>query len=312
MGRVRKDSVHDSSFANNKPAKLSTKKLTTNNLCTKCKKEERRQNDTCTICNLPSFSLPKLQKISNVQITTFAYLIQALMDGGYNATVVQSDDNGEFSGDYYCLQCKELDILEHSSSEKEYTPNRKLSISSASSSRSSGSTSHKKLKSNNGTSHIPSPEPYILDNGTNSTTEAEHDNNNHSPHGVQGLQTQSKPTCKLQKITSPTKRSNSQGNNEVERQETVSITTSTVSVSETTLFHPYNFPNPISYNRALLRVAQIREFILTHCPAATRVESIDGAENSNNRPVSLKLAEELWKKMERLEKTHDRRKYNKQ
>ncbi|CAG8728146.1 4494_t:CDS:2, partial [Racocetra fulgida] len=69
--------------------------------------------------------------------------------------------------------------------EKEYTPNRKLSISSASSSRSSGSTSHKKLKSNNGTSHIPSPEPYILENGTNSTTEAEHDNNNHSPHGVQ-------------------------------------------------------------------------------------------------------------------------------
>ncbi|CAG8663511.1 13200_t:CDS:2 [Cetraspora pellucida] len=295
MGRVRKDSVHDSSFANNKPAKLSTKKLTTNNLCTKCKKEENKIG-TCTIYK-PTFVLtPELQKISNVQIITFAYFIQALMDGGYNATVVQS----------------ELDILEHSSSEKEYTPNRKLSISSASSSRSSGSTSHKKLKSNNGMSHIPSPEPYILENGTNPTTEAEHDNNNHSPHGVQGSQTQSKPTCKLQKITSPTKRSNSQGNDEVERQETVSITTSTVSVSETTYFHPYTFPNPISYNRALLRVAQIREFILTHCPAATRMESVDGAENSNNRPVSLKLAEELWKKMERLEKTHDRRKYNKQ
>ncbi|KAF0391978.1 hypothetical protein F8M41_010712 [Gigaspora margarita] len=285
MGRVRKDSVHDSSFANNKTAKLSAKKLTTNNLCTKCKKEESVDGRwiQCDRC----------------------------LKWYHTACVrIQLDDNGEFSEDYYCIQCRELDILEHSSSEKEYTPSRKLSISSASSSRSSGSTSHKKLKSNNGTSHIPSPEPYILENGTNSTTEAEHDNNNHSPHVIQGSQTQSKPTCKLQKITSPTKRSNHHGNNEVERQETVSITTSTVSVSETTIFHPYNFPNPISYNRALLRVAQIREFILTHCPAATKMENADGAENGGNRPVSLQLAEELWKKMEKLEKTHDRRKYN--
>ncbi|CAG8750971.1 35692_t:CDS:2 [Gigaspora margarita] len=256
MGRVRKDSVHDSSFANNKTAKLSAKKLTTNNLCTKCKKEESVDGRwiQCDRC----------------------------LKWYHTACVrIQLDDNGEFSEDYYCIQCRELDILEHSSSEKEYTPSRKLSISSASSSRSSGSTSHKKLKSNNGTSHIPSPEPYILENGTNSTTEAEHDNNNHSPHVIQ-----------------------------VERQETVSITTSTVSVSETTIFHPYNFPNPISYNRALLRVAQIREFILTHCPAATKMENADGAENGGNRPVSLQLAEELWKKMEKLEKTHDRRKYN--
>ncbi|CAI2184237.1 6817_t:CDS:2 [Funneliformis geosporum] len=66
---------------------------------------------------------------------------------------------------------------------------------------------------------------------------------------------------------------------------------------------PYDWPNPVPYSRAVIRMSQIREFILTHCPKAAAVGIID--DTPEPKPKSLQIAEDLWKKLDSLEQKYN-------
>ncbi|CAG8559107.1 4308_t:CDS:2 [Acaulospora colombiana] len=216
------------------------------------------------------------------------------------------------------------------------------------SSRSSGS-SHKKLKTSNGSVSRITPPPFepsapSEDHDDIETIEVEKDQTTLNLHdNISSTDINELPkrqTCKFQKNGISQKLNNnhnfndnsvtvSNGNGHGGRKEkrTSFVTTTTTDAELPILFHPYNWSHPVSYNRALHRVAQIREFILTHCPAAAsssplssssvngvKVNGIgidvmeDIVENTNFPESSIRIAIDLWNKLERLEKSYNKKK----
>lgn len=103
-----------------------------------------------------------------------------------------------------------------------------------------------------------------------------------------------KKKCKLQKYETPLRPSNVN----VEIRQLFET-----SVSDKPISRPYDWPNPVPYSRAIIRMSQIREFILTHCPKAVAV-GMDIDDSSEPKPKSLQMAEDLWKKLDLLEQKY--------
>jgi len=131
-----------------------------------------------------------------------------------------------------------------------------------------------------------------------------HDNNHNHNHIHRNFnnnhdeETPKKKKCKLQKYESPLRPSNV--NVEIRRL----FETSKFSVSDKPISRPYDWPNPVPYSRAIIRMSQIREFILTHCPKAVAV-GMDIDDSSEPKPKSLQMAEDLWKKLDLLEQKYN-------
>ncbi|CAG8490144.1 313_t:CDS:2 [Diversispora eburnea] len=180
---------------------------------------------------------------------------------------IQLDDNGEFSGDYYCRECRRSTKHEHSPTDRECKQVRRLSISSAGSSRSSGS-SYKKLKNSDGSSSLRMPSPHHLDHlSEQPIVSLSFNNNNHNHYinytngngqnnqngqnglngnGQSGSGRKDRKTNNSNNSSSLSSSSNANKNNIMDTTET-----------PIPMFHSYNWPHPVSYNRALHRVAQI-------------------------------------------------------
>ncbi|CAG8437762.1 3826_t:CDS:2 [Funneliformis caledonium] len=262
-----------------------------NNLCAKCKKEESFDGrwircDKCTLWY-------------------------------HTACVrIQLNDNGEFYGDYYCQLCTGVPdpiVQEFRPSEEDCEPNSRLSPSSSTSS-SSGASGPPTKKFKTGSSH-PTPTQFPLSPSTSTPMEMEimkcemgknnkhnhnlnhihHNSNNNNDHGVE--ETPKKKKCKLQKHESPLRPSNV--NVEIHRL----FETSKFLIPDKPISRPYDWPNPVPYSRAVIRMSQIREFILTHCPKAAAVGIID--DSQEHKPKSLQIAEDLWKKLDSLEQKYN-------
>jgi len=125
-----------------------------------------------------------------------------------------------------------------------------------------------------------------------------HNSNKNNNHGVEEIPKKKK--CRLQKHDSPLRPSN------VNVEIRSLFETSKFSVPDKPISRPYDWPNPVPYSRAIIRMSQIREFILTHCPKAVAVGmDIDIDDSSEPKPKSLQMAEDLWKKLDLLEQKYN-------
>ncbi|CAG8586612.1 17711_t:CDS:2 [Acaulospora morrowiae] len=360
MGRVRRDSLATaeetidgkavSIDSKDSLSKFKDSTFVNSSFCTKCKKEESEYwfSKFFLLSSLPARSkVVFLQRIDGRWIQC-----DKCLKWYHTACVrIQLDNNGKFSGDYYCRECRRLAKQakrETSPNERDCKTSRRLSVSSAGSSRSSEG-SHKKLKTSNGSASRMTPP--LSESSTSSgdhngvgAMEIEVDQaapNRHDNFDNSNVnESQKKQTCKLQKNGPPQKPNNIHYINDhpatipnghglghggrKEKKPSFSTTTNDAAESPI-LFHPYNWPHPVSYNRALHRVAQIREFILTHCPAAASslplsssvgdigvngigINMMDGIVDKTTLPdSSIKIAIGLWYKLERLEKSHNKK-----
>ncbi|GES92142.1 hypothetical protein GLOIN_2v1592026 [Rhizophagus clarus] len=187
--------------------------------------------------------------------------------------MIKLNDSGEFNGDYYCQLCTGVSdpiIPEIRPSEEDCQLNNRLSPSSSTSS-SSGASGHSTKKFKNGSSHTtPSLSPFMstsfLEIGRYKMGNNHLHRNYNNHHDVEEIPKRKK-------------------------------------FSDKPISRPYDWPNPVPYSRAIIRMSQIREFILTHCPKAVAV-GMDIDDSSEPKPKSLQMAEDLWKKLDLLEQKY--------
>ncbi|CAB5384291.1 unnamed protein product [Rhizophagus irregularis] len=244
-----------------------------NNLCAKCKKEESFDGRwiQCDTCHL-------------------WYHTACVM--------IKLNDSGEFNGDYYCQLCTGVSdpiIPEIRPSEEDCQLNSRLSPSSSTSS-SSGASGQSTKKYKNGTSHTtPSTLSPFMPTSFLEIGKYKKGNNHLHRNFNDVEEIPKKKKCKLQKYETPLRPSNV--NVEIRR-------LFETSVSDKPISRPYDWPNPVPYSRAIIRMSQIREFILTHCPKAVAV-GMDIDDSSEPKPKSLQMAEDLWKKLDLLEQKYN-------